>query len=58
MVTNGYSDRVRVSAGTAFKAGFFAFFGAVIASLILSIFVGLGLAVVAAMGIAHFNSIS
>jgi hypothetical protein len=64
MVTNTYppntyssspSSQVKISAGTAFKAGFFGFFGAAFASFLVSIVVGLALVIIAAIGLAHFN---
>jgi hypothetical protein len=58
-MTNPYGpNRVTISAGTAFKAGFFGFFGVFLASLILAIFAGLILAVIAAFGISSIQGLS
>jgi hypothetical protein len=56
MTTNGYSNRVGISAGTAFKAGFFAFFGAVIASGIFALLFTVLAGVAALLGVHFFNA--
>jgi hypothetical protein len=45
------SPRARLSAGTAFKAGFFGAFGVVVFSLLLSLVVGVLALVLAALGV-------
>lgn len=56
MSINPYGDnRVSVSAGTAFKIGFFAAFGAFFASILLSIVFGAVLLILAAIGVGTYN---